>query len=75
MKTLQDKLRVTIPKLRAMKIGESRLFTESQNANAGALVTSKASDIGYKVTTERCLVVSPKSTETIKAVIVTRQKG
>jgi hypothetical protein len=59
-------------RLKAMKVGETQIFTERLNSNPGAAVTSKASESGIIVTTQSCWITVPKSQELVKAVIVTK---
>lgn len=65
--------RVTAKRLKAMVVGECRVFSEPDNTkNAGAPSQGFASRAGVKITTTACLVVVPSTAVTVKAVIVVR---
>ena len=65
--------RVTAARLRTLKVGESRIFTEPPSCrNAGRCVQGYATRIGIKVTTTACVVVTLSTVEAAKAVVVTR---
>lgn len=70
-----NKLRINARKIKTMKVGETRVFTELDYKPPGshtqAVATQKS--IRMKVTTQTCWIIVPRTQELIKAVIVTRE--
>lgn len=69
--TLSEKLKVTASRLKGLKLSESQIFTERNRKCPGADSQCFAIRVGIKIKTEKCLIVNPKTLETISAVIVT----
>ena len=64
----------SVPVLRAMEVGESRVLTERDHQNVGAPTAASAHKAGVKVKTNKCLIVIPHTEELMPAVLVTRTK-
>jgi hypothetical protein len=65
--------RVSTKRLKAMDVGECRVFSEPENTkNTGAPSQGFACRANVKITTTACLIVVPSTATTVKAVIVVR---
>lgn len=65
--------RVSAKRLKAMMIGECRIFSEPDNTkNTGAPSQGFAVRAKVKITTTACLVVIPSTNVTVKAVVICR---
>lgn len=72
--TLSEKLKVTALRLKDLEFNESQIFTERDIKYPGAASQSFATRAGIKIKTEKCLIVDPKTLNTISAIIVTKMK-
>lgn len=75
MKTLQEKLKISVERLGAMKAGEGRLFTERENEPPGTTSHGVAKKCGVKIRTEKCFVVCLKPLSIMPANIITKHKN
>lgn len=69
---LVKRLKVSAARLKLIKEGEHQIFIEKECKSAGTDAQRYASRCDFKIKTERCFVLIPKTTETLKAIIVTR---
>lgn len=75
MKTLQEKLKISVERFRSMKTGEGRLFTERENEPPGTTSHGIAKKCGVKIRTEKCFVICMKPLSIIPANIITKHRN
>lgn len=75
MKNLQEKLKISVERLREMKAGDGHLFTERDNEPPGTNSHGVAKKCGVKIRTEKCFVVCLKPMSIIPANIITKHKN
>lgn len=69
---LFEMLKVSVAKLKVLKQSECQIFTEGNIKNQGALSQSFAIRCDFKIKTEVCWIVIPRTSNAFKAVIVKR---
>jgi hypothetical protein len=69
---LFEMLKVSVAKLKILKEGDSQIFTEVRTKTPGALSQSYALRCDFKIKTEVCWILIPRTANAFKAVIVKR---